>query len=173
MSGDFALEAEIRVRHAIVADAVRLSRFAAAVFEEAFAGTYDPPDMHNYLREAFSPDVQAAEIADPAVSIFIADQCGEIAGYVEITDDPGGNEMELNRIYLDPGQRGTGLGQRLLQVALEECARRQRRRIWLGVWHRNERAIAFYRKHGFSVCGETGFEWGDGIENGLVMERRT
>lgn len=164
------LETEIGFRQAIVADAERLSRFAASVFEETFAGTYDPPDMEEYLREAFSPAVQAAEIADPAVSIFIADRRNEIVGYAQLTDDPGGSQMELSRIYLDPGQRGTGLGLRLLQVALEECVRR-RRRVWLSVWHRNERAIAFYRKHGFSVCGETGFEWGDGIEKGLVMEK--
>ena len=167
------LEAEIGFRQATVADAEKLSRFAASVFEETFAGTYDPPDMEEYLREAFSPAVQAAEIADPAVSIFIADRCDEIVGYVQLTDDPGSSQMELNRIYLDPGQRGAGLGQRLLQVALEECVRRQRRRMWLSVWYRNERAIAFYRKHDFSVCGETVFEWGEGMERGLVMERLT
>ena len=161
---------QVLLRRAVAADAERLSRFAAAVFEETFAGTYDPPDMEAYLREAFSPAMQAAEITDPAISIRLANWRSEIVGYVQSTDEPGDNQMELNRIYLDPGHRGTGLGKRLLDAGLEECVQRRRRRIWLSVWHRNERAIAFYQKHGFSLCGETGFEWGDGIEKGLIME---
>jgi len=44
--------------------------------------------------------------------------------------------------------------------------------LWLGVWERNARAIAFYRKQGFEVVGEQEFMLGADRQRDLVMARR-
>src|SRR5689334_4706743 len=44
--------------------------------------------------------------------------------------------------------------------------------LWLGVWERNSRAIAFYEKHGFQVVGEQPFLLGTDLQRDLVMARR-
>jgi ribosomal protein S18 acetylase RimI-like enzyme len=44
--------------------------------------------------------------------------------------------------------------------------------IFLGVWDKNDRAIAFYRKCGFDVVGSHAFQMGDETQNDLLMEKR-
>ena len=45
------------------------------------------------------------------------------------------------------------------------------RTLWLGVWERNERAIAFYRKCGFRDAGTHVFTLGRDRQRDLVLER--
>jgi ribosomal protein S18 acetylase RimI-like enzyme len=42
-------------------------------------------------------------------------------------------------------------------------------RIWLGVWERNGRALAFYRKFGFEVFGDHVFQFGRDPQRDLIM----
>jgi ribosomal protein S18 acetylase RimI-like enzyme len=43
--------------------------------------------------------------------------------------------------------------------------------LWLGVWERNSRAVAFYLKSGFDVVGEQIFKVGEDPQRDLVMRR--
>jgi ribosomal protein S18 acetylase RimI-like enzyme len=43
--------------------------------------------------------------------------------------------------------------------------------LWLGVWERNARAQAFYRKWGFDDVGEHSFKLGDDSQRDLIMRR--
>ena len=43
--------------------------------------------------------------------------------------------------------------------------------LWLGVWERNLKALAFYRKWGFDIVGEQIFQLGDDPQRDLVMRR--
>jgi ribosomal protein S18 acetylase RimI-like enzyme len=43
--------------------------------------------------------------------------------------------------------------------------------LWLGVWERNPRALAFYRKWGFDVVGEHTFNLGDDPQRDFMMRR--
>jgi ribosomal protein S18 acetylase RimI-like enzyme len=43
--------------------------------------------------------------------------------------------------------------------------------MWLGVWERNERAIAFYRKWAFREFGSHAFLLGKDLQNDLLMAR--
>jgi len=42
---------------------------------------------------------------------------------------------------------------------------------WLGVWERNPKAIAFYRKFAFQEVGEHVFQLGNDAQRDLVMVR--
>jgi ribosomal protein S18 acetylase RimI-like enzyme len=44
------------------------------------------------------------------------------------------------------------------------------RTIWLGVWERNARAIAFYHKQGFVQAGTQRFLLGDDLQTDWVMQ---
>ena len=79
-AGDFA------IRRATAADAEALSAFAATVFRETFAPDNDPMDMQAYLSDAFTPEKQAAEIADGSCVCFIAEVGETLAGYCAAID---------------------------------------------------------------------------------------
>jgi ribosomal protein S18 acetylase RimI-like enzyme len=54
----------------------------------------------------------------------------------------------------------------------EAALRRGAGAVWLGVWERNARAIAFYRKCGFADVGSQTFELGSDRQQDRVMWRR-
>jgi diamine N-acetyltransferase len=56
--------------------------------------------------------------------------------------------------------------------AVEDTARQAgARTLWLGVWERNPRAIAFYAKCGFTDVGEQAFMVGSDRQRDRVMAR--
>ena len=65
-----------RVRPATIADASQLSRLGATTFRDTFADANTPEDMARYLAEAFTPERQAAEIADPTGVVLLAERDG-------------------------------------------------------------------------------------------------
>lgn len=63
-------------------------------------------------------------------------------------DDAG-----LYAVWVDPTVRGTDTARRLLEVAVAWARRRGFTRLRLDVGDHNDRAIAFYRRHGFAATG--------------------
>ena len=170
----YARSGSIRLRDARAADAAALAEFAARVFADTFGPDNAPDDMAIYLAEAFGPDKQAAEIADPTSRVILAvsgdgDQSAMV-GYSHFLFEEDGESVLLKRLYLDAGQHGRGLAHRLLEECVRQCRAAGAGRLWLTVWDQNPRAIAFYKKSGFVVSGETTFTLGSDVQTDLQME---
>ena len=63
---------------------------------------------------------------------------------------PDRRAIELVRFYIDRALHGRGLAHTLMEATLAAASPRAQT-IWLGVWERNSRAIAFYAKWGLST----------------------
>ena len=169
----------VAVRRAEPADADALARFAERVFRETFGPFNAPDDMDLYCLQSFSTSLQAAEIGSPLVVtlLIIAPDAG-IAGYAQLREAPPpveiteGAAIELVRFYIDTPFHGTGLSRRLMDAVIDEARSRGRRTLWLGVWERNARAIAFYRKAGFIDVGAHAFLLGADLQTDRLMTRR-
>lgn len=167
----------ISIRTATPADNVRLAKFGAKAFADSFAADNTPEDMAAYLAAAFSPEKQAAELADPNSLFLIAEIDGEMAGYARLLEGPapesvtGEHPIELVRIYAGREWNGRGVGAALMRACLEEAAHLGCDAIWLGVWERNERAQAFYRKWGFETVGTQPFQLGQDVQTDHIMQR--
>lgn len=59
----------------------------------------------------------------------------------------------------------------MLNKAIEIAKARDMKKIWLGVWEKNENAIAFYQKMGFVQTGEHSFYMGDEEQRDLIMTK--
>ncbi|MDQ0471534.1 GNAT family N-acetyltransferase [Labrys wisconsinensis] len=160
----------IVLRRATTDDARALSGFAARSFQETFGPESKPRDMEAYLAKAFSPAVQTAEIADAAATVILAldDRTSGLAGYAHLVARNA--DIELKRLYVDAPWKGRGLAARLMDRIFEECRRHGGDRLWLTVWVRNHRAMAFYEKVGFRVSGSETFMLGDDAQTDHVME---
>ena len=169
------------IRLATPADALPLSRLAAATFRETFESHNTAEDMTRYVAEAFSRERQAAEIADPASTVIVAEDAapsGErLVGYAHLTTGTtpaaigGPAPLELKRLYVARAWHGHGVAQALMQAALDAARQRHARTLWLGVWEKNARALAFYGKHGFSRVGEHTFMLGSDAQTDWLLER--
>lgn len=172
----------LHVRPATVGDAPGLSRLAATTFREAFGGGNTPEDMARYLAEAFTPDRQAAEIIDPAGTVLLAERRGpsgdaEPVGYAHLVSGPapaavrGQAPLELRRLYVAGAWHGRGVAQALMDAALEAARARGAGTLWLGVWERNPRAVAFYGRYGFERVGEHTFVLGADAQTDWLLAR--
>lgn len=168
---------DLTIRPATDADAHALSEFAARVFHDTFAPDNAPTDMQAYLSNAFTPDKQTAELADPACVCLIGEIGGVMAAYAHFRIEPAKGSapramsVELQRFYVDHAWHGQGIAPRLMAACLETARAHGSASIWLGVWERNARAIRFYEKHGFTDVGSQTFQLGSDLQTDRVMSR--
>lgn len=145
------------IRPAVQADAERLGVVHTAVWREAYAG-HMPAAYLAALDERRAVERWRHQLAaGPALgrSVLVADVDGEVVGFATTgpsRDDPPQPPLELYAIYLLAAHRGTGLAQRLLDVAL---ARADGGAVSLWVIEGNARARGFYSRNGFSADGLT------------------
>ena len=98
-------------------------------------------------------------VADDARCVTVAEADGGLTGYVFVLPERLAlvwDAAVVNELYVDPEQRGTGVADGLLAAATE-LAREQDLpldRLLLDVDPGNERAYAFYERHGFEPWGE-------------------
>jgi GNAT superfamily N-acetyltransferase len=168
---------DVMIRRADSADARLLTELGARTFLETFAADNSPEDMAAYIASSFNLAQQTAELADPAATFFIAEVGGVAAGYAklhagEAAEGVGGAKpVELVRLYVSREWLGLGVGEALMRACVDEAQRAGHETIWLGVWERNGRAQAFYRKWNFRAVGEHVFQLGSDPQTDILMER--
>ena len=163
------------IRRADAADAELLAALGATTFEETFAADNSPDDFAAYLAANFTPAQLNIDLADQANRFFIAELVGREAGYAKLRwgGDPATHEasqpVELSRIYAARQWLGRGVGQALMERCIDEARSGGGDMLWLGVWERNHRAIAFYERWGFVKVGEHDFMVGSDRQRDWVM----
>jgi GNAT superfamily N-acetyltransferase len=172
-----AQQPDLTIRRAGAVDAGLLVELGARTFSETFAADNKPEDMAAYLASSFNPARQAAELNDPASTFLIAEVGGVAAGYAQLhAGEPaegvgGAKPVELLRLYVSREWLGRGVGGALMRACVDEARRAGHETIWLGVWERNGRAQAFYRKWDFRAVGEQVFQLGSDAQTDILMER--
>ncbi len=150
---------DVTIRIGVPGDAAAVAELAARTFQDTFGADNRPDDMAAHLAEAYGPARQGQELGDPNVITLLLEADGQLAGYAQLrrgavpTSVAGKAPIELWRFYIAHQWHGKGLAQRLMARVDEAAAGRGALTLWLGVWERNERAKAFYRKDGFSDVG--------------------
>ncbi len=169
--------ARIHIRVATLSDARLLSELGRRTFSDTFAADNRESDMAAYLDGAFGVDQQTREVADPSSMFLVAEvECAPV-GYSRLRfgSSPasvcGLNPVEIARFYSAAPWIGRGVGSALMTACLREAEARACDVVWLDVWDRNARAIAFYSKWGFEVVGEADFILGDDVQHDLLMAR--
>jgi ribosomal protein S18 acetylase RimI-like enzyme len=168
---------DLTIRRAEPDDAGLLAELGARTFSETFAADNDPEDLAAYLASSFNPARQADELTDPASTFFIAEVGGVAAGYAMLRAGEtekgveGAKPVELVRLYVSREWLGRGVGEGLMRACVDEARRAGYETIWLGVWERNGRAQAFYRKWNFRAVGEHVFQLGSDPQTDILMER--
>lgn len=167
----------VHIRLAHAEDAQALARVGERTFRDTFAVDNTPEDMDLHCRESYGADIQAAEIADPKMQTLLVEAGGEIIGFCQLrwghapecitASAPG----EILRLYVVSAWHGQGIAPSLMEAAFAALRHRGSDAVWLGVWERNPRAIAFYGKYGFSEVGSHVFTVGTDPQRDLLMVR--
>lgn len=164
------------LRDVTVDEAPRLAEFGARTFYEAFAADNTAEDMRQHLESAWSPEKQRAELQNPDIdTLVLTDANGFWLGFAQLRAGkvsvgvPAEGSVELWRFYVDRPFHGQGVAAALMRGAKERARRRGATTLWLGVWERNERAKAFYARHGFTRVGSQVFVVGSDPQTDHVL----
>ncbi|WP_222195933.1 GNAT family N-acetyltransferase [Modestobacter italicus] len=138
------------VRPATPADAAGIGPCHLACWQETYGGLLSPAFFASRSPERFTAN-WGRVLADPATEpVVVAEVDGAVVGFAQAApsrDEPPVRVQELTTLYLLAAQHGSGLGQALLDAVLAD------RPASLWVAEENPRAIAFYRRNGFSPDG--------------------
>ena len=147
------------------ADASALAAMGRRCFVESFGPHFPADDMALHLERMFGAAALPAEYGDPALTIRMAEADGEVAAYLklapmklQVPHEPGA--LEIRQLYVLTPWQGAGVAAALMDWAVETMRAAGVPALYLSVWEKGDRAIAFYRKQGFEIVGVAPFRLG-------------
>ncbi|TQM55197.1 GNAT family N-acetyltransferase [Humibacillus xanthopallidus] len=140
----------VTIRQAVPDDAEALAHLHVLVWEEAYSSLM-PASIFESRRATVPRRIEAwrQNLTTPAARTIVAEDPHGLVGFASVgppRDDVGVDD-ELWALYVRASGWGTGVGHALLTEALGD------RPAYLWVLRGNERAIDFYRRHGFVEDG--------------------
>ncbi|TAI53765.1 Spermidine/spermine N(1)-acetyltransferase [Bacillus paralicheniformis] len=167
----------VKIKKCTLEDLIKLQEMSYETFNETFKDQNSPENMKAYLEKAFHLKQLEKELANSASQFFFVYCNNETAGYLKVNTDEaqtekmGDESLEIERIYIKNEFQKHGLGKYLFNKALEIAKELNKKKIWLGVWEKNENAIAFYKKMGFVQTGAHSFYMGDEEQTDFIMTK--
>jgi ribosomal protein S18 acetylase RimI-like enzyme len=138
-----------QIRAMTESDVTAVSRLLGESWRRTYSPILGADAAARISSEHHAPDRIAAELKDSKRMAFVAERAdGSIAGYAMAEMDQAGDVM-LDRLHIDSSEYGTGLAADMLHAVL--AAHAGIASMALEVVEGNDRALAFYRKHGFEV----------------------
>lgn len=165
----------INIKKGTLEDLYTLQEISYETFNETFKDQNSPQNMSAYLEKAFNLKQLEKELSNVASQFFFVYFNNEVAGYLKVntndaqSEEMGDESLEIERIYIKGEFQKHGLGKYLLNKSIEIAMEHNKKKIWLGVWEKNENAIAFYKKMGFVQDGVHSFYMGDEEQMDFIM----
>lgn len=169
---------KLEIRIATSKDARCIAELSRKTFYDTFADSNTEQDMAKFMNEQFSMDQLMEEVIKGEDIFYLAEEGEKAVGYIKLRSGDRypefGNEptLEIARIYVDKSALGKGVGKLLMDQCIAVAESLQKKIIWLGVWEKNERAIKFYAKAGFSKFGEHDFVLGNDVQTDWLMLKK-
>nr|WP_314528099.1 GNAT family N-acetyltransferase [uncultured Pseudomonas sp.] len=149
----------ILLRDATPDDALCLGVLGMQVFLDTYATQGIRGSIATEVLEAFAPQVMARLIADPGISLLVAESNQHLVGFAQVRLNAchpmieAPDVAELQRLYIQERFTGLGIGYQLLQAAEQRAALGGASLLWATVWDGNERALGFYPRRGYGLLG--------------------
>ncbi|MFP7485103.1 GNAT family N-acetyltransferase [Priestia filamentosa] len=165
----------INIKKCTFEDLRKLQEISYETFNETFKHQNSPENMEAYLEKAFNLEQVERELSNTSSHFFFVYVDNEIAGYLKVNTDEaqseemGDESLEIERIYIKNNFQKQGLGKYLFNKAIDMAIEHNKKKIWLGVWEKNENAFIFYKKMGFVQTGAHSFYMGDEEQVDFIM----
>jgi diamine N-acetyltransferase len=167
----------VKIKRCTLNDLRTLQEISYETFNETFKDQNSTENMNAYLERAFNLKQLEKELSNNSSQFFLIYLNDDIAGYLKTntndaqSEEMGDHSLEIERIYIKKKFQKHGLGKDLLNKAIEIAIERNKQKIWLGVWEKNENAIAFYKKMGFVQTGIHSFYMADEEQVDFIMTK--
>ena len=156
-------------------DIKKLQTIAKQTFTETFGSQNTAEDLAKFLNEEYDFNKLKSEVADPESFYYFCYFNDELAGYLKLnigsaqTESDYPEALEIQRIYVLQKYQGQKIGLSMMQHTIAVAKKIKKSQVWLGVWEKNLKAQAFYRKSGFEKVGSHDFVLGDDIQTDYIL----
>jgi diamine N-acetyltransferase len=167
----------INMKKCTLEDSRKLQEISYETFNETFKHQNSPENMNAYLENVFNLKQIERELSNISSQFYFVYFNNEVAGYLKVntneaqSEEMGDESLEIERIYINNKFQKHGLGKYLLNKAMEIAMESNKKKIWLGVWGKNENAITFYKKMGFVQTGAHSFYMDDEEQIDFIMTK--
>lgn len=147
--------ADIIVRRAERKDIPAMAGVVSRSWREAYKELISDEDMKLFANEPRRRDIFENRIdRDTFIYVIWSDNTVKGVCSAEKYEKQGfENTAEIDQLYLEPSEIGTGMGGMLFDYVLDDLKKSGFHRVVLFVMEGNDRAIGFYRHKGFSPDG--------------------
>ncbi len=159
----------VDIRPASLADVDTVADLAARTFPLACPDHMTDENISAFIAANLNAAAFAGFVSGTEYTLSLGTIDGEIRGYLLLVDE--GDVQFISKCYVDEHAHGSGLAALLMNDAIATARARGAHTMRLGVNRHNERATAFYTRHGFEIVGTRMFTVGDQVENDYVLER--
>lgn len=152
-----------------------VQKISRDTFFESFVTSTSEENMQHYLENNFSKEQLTKEVENSHSEFYFAILENEAIGYLKInysaaqTELKDVNTLEVERVYVRNNYHGKGVGQQLLDYAIQIAKQKNMQSVWLGVWENNHKAIGFYKKNGFVTFDTHVFMLGEEAQTDYMM----
>lgn len=154
-----------------------LQTISIQTFTETFARYNTAENMQQYVEECLCEEQLLTELNNPDSQFYFAMHNHEPVGYLKLnvnnaqTEKDFKHAIEIERIYVLQHYQGKKIGKALMQQSLSIARDMNAAFIWLGVWEKNNKAIEFYEKMGFTAFDTHLFRLGSDIQTDILMKK--
>lgn len=163
------------IHEVVLNDLESLRQISIQTFTETFSEHNSEDNMKEYITECLNTDKLKEELQTTGSSFYFAFVKNQIIGYLKLntgtaqTEHHTENGFEIERIYVVKEFHGKHIGKALFEKAKSIALEKHYNKIWLGVWEKNTKAIAFYTKQGFTKFDQHIFKLGNDEQTDILM----
>lgn len=167
----------MHIYRALPEDLPQLRQIAEETFRIAWQADNHPVEFERYCEQAFTLEKLANEMAQPNVAFYLVYWENTLAAYLKLNFNKPVETLEtafctqIERVYVYSAFQSKGLGASILQFAASEAKIQGSDWIWLSVWKKSPRSVAFYERNGFSIFGVETFWVGDDPQPDWLMKK--
>lgn len=151
-----------------------MAMLAHEIWNQHFVSIIGQEQVDYMLNEFQSPSAIMGQLST-GFEYFLAvtnhQEQEEKAGYLGILADENASRLMISKIYIREKNRGTGLGNYLLDFVKTRCSERNLKTVWLTVNRFNDETISWYQRKGFDIVDEVKKDIGGGfVMDDYIME---
>ncbi|HJF19290.1 MAG TPA: GNAT family N-acetyltransferase [Enterococcus columbae] len=164
------------IRKVEITELEKLCELSRQTFIETFAKDNQAKDLEDYIAQNLTVEKLRSELLNPNSFFYFVEYEGIIAGFLKLninqaqTEYQTDDSLEVERIYVKQAFQGKGCGKELFDFAISKTKELAKKRIWLGVWEHNHKALKFYQRYVFKQIDRHTFWMGTDAQTDYIYQ---
>lgn len=148
----------------------RIAELANEIWHECFVGIISSGQIDYMVDKFQSLGAMTEQIENQNYSYFAVRDNGELCGCIGVKSEDD-DRFFLSKLYLHKNYRGKGISSLMLAKVFDEARKTNKKRVYLTVNKHNDRAVAVYKKIGFTTVDMTVTDIGNNyVMDDFIME---